>query len=176
MSKANNNISEKAIIVILIIILIIVFVISLGKLDVGKTQFVPDEFQDNKEDAKRKHKRLSELLAKQEQLKIKLTKTFKRMYFAVRLLFVLLWGGVLFALYKFNLIEDLGDVLNYSEAGILICLILNFLTFGTISNLHNFVNLIRTKLENWIWGEYIHLDNKIENHKSELKELENKIQ
>lgn len=172
----NSNITVKTLIVILIIILIIVFVITLGKLDVGKTQLVPDEFKDDKEEAKRKHKRLSELLAKQEQLKIKLTKTFKRMYFAVRILFVLLWGGILFTLYKFGLINNLGDILNYSEAGILICLVLNFLTFGTISNLHNFVSLISTKLENWIWGNYIHLDNKIENNKTELIELETKIQ
>jgi ABC-type multidrug transport system fused ATPase/permease subunit len=147
----------------------------LGKFDVGKTYLVPDEFKDDKAEAKRKHKRLSELLAKQVQLNIKLTETFKRMYFSVRILFVLIWAGVLFTLYKFGLIDDLGDILNYSEAGILICFVLNFLTFGTISNLHNFVSLIRTKLENWIWGKYIHLDKKIENYKSELKELETKF-
>lgn len=175
MSKSNNNITEKTLIVILIIILIIVFVITLGKLDVGKTQLVPDEFKDDKEEAKRKHKRLSELLVKQEQLKIKLTKTFKRMYFAVRILFVLLWGGILYTLYKFGLIKDLGDILNYSEAGILICLVLNYLTFGTISNLNNFVNLIRTKLENWIWGKYFALDSKIDSNKTELEILEKSL-
>ncbi len=175
MSKKNNNITEKTLVVILIIILIIVFVITLGKLDVGKTQLVPDEFNDDKEEAKRKHKRLSEHLEKQEQLKLRLTKTFNRMYFAVRVLFVLLWACALFTCYQFGLIKNLGDILNYSEAGILICLVLNFLTFGTISSLHNFVNLIRTKLENWIWGKYIHLDNRIVNNKTELQKLENKI-
>jgi quinol-cytochrome oxidoreductase complex cytochrome b subunit len=171
----NSSLTEKTLIVILITILIIVFVISLGKLDVGRTQLAPAEFKDDKEEAKRKHQRLSELLAKEEQLKIKLTKTFKRIYFIVRILFVLLWGGILFTLYKFGSISNLGDILNYSEAGILIWLVLNFLTFGTISNLQDFISLIRTQLENWIWGKYIHLDSQIENHRLELNKLETKI-
>ena len=65
--------------------------------------------------------------------------------------------------------------MNYSEAGILIWLVLNFLTFGTISNLQDFISLIRTQLENWIWGKYIHLDSQIENHRLELNKLETKI-
>lgn len=82
--------------------------------------------------------------------------------------FILLWGAYIFVLIKFQCIENLGDALNYSEAAILVCIALNFLTFGTVTNLNSFIDLIKLKLENWIWGKYVNIDKDIEEDKKEL--------
>lgn len=137
----------------MIIVLLILFVASLGKFnpsDIGK---IPVEYKDEKEFAKRKHKRLSELIAKQETLKIKLDKKFKQIYFSVRIGMVLLWLGVLSIFYLLGVINNLSDALNYSEASILILFALNFITFGTITDLKFFVAIIKIKTENWVYGK-----------------------
>jgi hypothetical protein len=66
------------------------------------------------------------------------------------------------------LINNLEDILNYSEAAILVWIALNFLTFGNLSKLNSFIDLVKMKLENLIWGKYVNIDEAIENDKSKL--------
>ena len=56
--------------------------ISLGKLD-GDSFKVPDELKDDKASAKSRHKKLKALIEKQKELKKKLDRKFKRIYFGV---------------------------------------------------------------------------------------------
>ena len=156
----------------LILILIIAFIASLGKLNIGEKGIITEEFRDNKEQAKRRHDKLKVLIEKQEETKKRLSKLFDRFYLFIRLLFVSFWLTILFTLYHFNFLKDLSDLIDYSEAILLIFLTFNFLTFGTISNLNSFVSLIKTKLENWIWRKHINIDKKIEDNKTALKQLE----
>lgn len=174
MSKRESNIPT-IIIVIVIIVLLLLFITSLGKFNPSNIGKIPDEYKDSKEEAKRKHKKLSELIAKQEALNIKLNKKFKQIYFFVRIGMVLLWFGLLSLFYFFGVINNLGDVLNYSEASILILLILNFITFGTITDLKNFIDIIKIKTENWVYGKYAGIENKIETNKEQLTLLEREI-
>jgi hypothetical protein len=175
MRKKNSDIAT-FLIVLLVIVVIIIFVVSLGSVnpsDIGK---IPQAFKDSKEEAKRRHQKLVELIKKQEALKIKLNKKFKRIYFFVRVGLVILWLTALYICYFLGLIKTLGDALNYSEASILILIVFNFLTFGTLTNLENYLHLVKTKTENWIYGKYLTIENKIETNKSELTVLAKKIE
>lgn len=163
-------------IILFIIILVVVYILSLGKVDISKTELrpnikSPDEFKDNEVQAQCRHDRLKSLIDKKEGLKLKLNRRFKWIYFFVRLGFICLWAAYILLFIYLGKINDLESALNYSEAAILVWLALNFLTFGRLSNLHNFINLIKLKLENWIWGKYLNIDIIIEANKGELKEL-----
>lgn len=171
----NSNLGWKIAIVGLIIIIIIVFVLSFGKWGFEKNNTIPDEFSDSKEEARRKHREITEQLSRDEALNNKLIKIYKRMYFSIRVVFVLLWASILFFLHTIHWVQNLGDILNYSEAMILICLVLNFLSFGTIANLKDFSISIRIKLENWIWRNNRDLESKIKNNKIAIKQTESSI-
>ena len=162
-------------IVLFLLFLLIIYVASLGKVDVG-TNLSFDEFKENKEQAKHRHDKLKALLEKKEALKTKLTKRFNRIYLAVRFCFVVLWGLYLFGLYRIGWVQNLEDAINYSEAAILVWLAFNFLTFGNLSNLNNFLNLIKMKLQNWIWGKYIDIDESIGEYKLEIETCQVTIQ
>lgn len=174
MNKKESDISTALIIVIVIFILII-YLASLGLINPTEASKIPEEFKDTKEEAKRKHKRLSEHIKKHEALKIKLYKKFKWIYFFVRLGLLAIWFAML-SIFLFNgFINNLGDALSYSEASILILVALNFLTFGTITNLNNYIDLIKTKTENLVFGKYISIEVKVQLHKEQLALLEKEI-
>lgn len=175
MSKRKNNDLYILIIIIVIIIILVLFVFTLGNVGPGSIRKIADEYKDSKEEAKRKHKRLEEHIKNQIALKLKLDRIFKRVYFGVRVGLVLIWFGIMSIFVVFGLIKDLSDFLNYSEASILILIVMNFVTFGTITNLKNFIDLIKTKTENLIYGKYIKIDYKIEGNKEELRKLEDEI-
>lgn len=162
-------------VVIIIIIILIIFLVSLGSIGSNNIVSLPVEFKDTKEEAKRKHKRLLLHIEKQLALKERLAKKFKRIYFCVRLGLVIIWSSLLSVFYFVGLVHSLSDALNYSEASILFIFVLNFLTFGTITNLKNYLDLIKTKTENWVYGKYVDLDIKIEMNKNELANLNSQI-
>jgi len=162
-------------IVLFIIILLILYVVSFGKLNIGNNLKAPNEFKDDKEQAQRRHNKLKALIEKKEALKIKLEKRFKRIYFLIRLGFVAVWAAYLYIFILLGHVNNLEDVLNYSEAAILGWVALNFLTFGNLSTLNGFIDLIKMRLENWIWGKHLNLDSKIELNKQEVVVLETTI-
>jgi len=115
------------------------------------------------------------MLGEKLVLKEKLASKFKRIHFFVRFSLVLIWFGVLSGFYFFGLIGSLCEALNYSEASILLIIVINFLTFGTISNLNNYIDLIKVKTENWVYGKYIDLDSKIDSNRIQLSNLSDEI-
>ena len=173
MTKKDNNIPTWAIIliVIIVIIIVVVFVISLGTVNAGNVAKIPKEFKDTKEEAKRQHDRLKGLVEKQVNLRTKLEKRFRRIYFSIRVGFVIIWFALLTGLFFLGLIKNLGDALNYSEALILLLITFNFLTFGTITKLETFIELLKLRVENWVYGKYVNINEKIELNKSELEKL-----
>lgn len=68
-------------VLLLIVLLLIIYIITFGKVNIGNNKSFPNEFNDTKEEAERKHKRLKSLVDKQETLKRKLNKRFKIAYF-----------------------------------------------------------------------------------------------
>ena len=78
MSKSKNDIPV-ALIVIIVIVILIIYLASLGSINPSNLGF-PQEYKDDKAEAKRRHKKLTEHIAKQEALKEKLDKIFKRIF------------------------------------------------------------------------------------------------
>jgi len=161
-------------IVLFVIVFIAIFIITLGNVKVGN-QSTPNEFKDNKEQAQRRHGKLKLLIEKQEALKVKLEKRFKRIYFIIRLGFIVVWGAYIYICVLLGHVNNLEDALNYSEAVILVWIALNFLTFGNLSNLNAFIDLIKMRLQNWVWGKYVKLESIIDINKREITVLEEKV-
>lgn len=132
----------------------------------------PTEFKDDKDDAEKKHEELKLRIEKNKKLKIKLSKKFKWIYFVARIFIISLWGLIIYLFYRINWVNNLEDFLNHSEAIILLWITVNFLFSGSFTNHKYLIKLIKVKLENWIWGQYlINLDNDISRDKEELKKL-----
>lgn len=162
------------VVVIFVIFFIAIFILSLGNVKPGN-QITPKEFKDNREQVQRRHDKLKKLIEKKEALNQRLSKIFRIIYFAVRLVFIGIWIAYLYTCVLFNHVNNLEDALNYSEAAILVWIALNFLTFGNLSNLNAFIDLIKMRIQNWVWGKYVQLDEKIECNKKEVALLEEKI-
>lgn len=174
--KVESEDASIILVAIVIILLIVLYLASLGKLNPAGIGKLPDELKESKEKAKHRHKKILAVLETQHALKAKLNKRFRTIYFFIRLGFILLWAAFLVAIYFLGLVSNLGDVLNYSEALVLALIAVNFLTFGTISNLAKFIEVIKIKTENWIYGKHKNLNQKIEKNKIEDKELIKTIQ
>ena len=155
--------------------IIIIYIVTLGNVNIGNGIKFPSEFKDSKEEAERKHKRLKALVDKQEAIKRKLNKRFKLVYFFVRLVFIGLWAVLIILLSVFGVVTSLSDILDWSEALLLVLLVANFLTFGTLTNLENFIDILKNKIENWIYGKHVKIDEKIDINKQELMAIEAQI-
>jgi hypothetical protein len=161
--------------VLVILFVLIIYVATLGRVSSSEINPLPEEFKDANEIARLRHARLQTLIEKREALKLKLQNRFRWIYFSVRSSLVAGWLGILYGLFANNLIDNLGDVLNYSEAGILLLLIAHFLTFGSISNLNSYIDLIKLKTENYVYGRYLNIDEKIVTNKIELAQIDNEL-
>lgn len=161
-------------VVLFVIVLLIVYIGTLGGINVAKIS-KPEEFLEDREKARLRHQRLLGLVQKQQALKIKLGKKFRLIYGGVRVGLVLSWIAVMFGCYLIGWIANLEDFLNVSEICLIILVTANFITFGTLTHLNGFLTLIRTRTENWVYGKYISLEEKIMVNKEQLKDLEQKL-
>lgn len=158
-------------VVIVVIILIVIYVITLGSADVGQKSILPKELKASKEDALKRHEALKKELDKQTALRDKLERKFKRAYRMVRVGLLAIWLGPLSCLYYFGIVRDIGDALNYSEGSFIIIAILNFITFGNLTNLDSFLAMTRNRVENLVWGKYITLPEDIKKTQQEIASL-----
>lgn len=176
MSKNRNKYNwdnSNLLIAIIIVIVIIVFLISLGKINWSST--IDKSQGKSKDDIQRRHDILKALVDKQKALKEKLAKRFRWIYFFIRLVFVGIWT-VITLFIKWELINELGDFLNYSQAFFIGLVVMNFLTFGNLANLKSFLDNIKNRVENRVWGKYINIDNKISANVLEINSLSNQIE
>lgn len=175
MSRKLTDVEKTVVGVIIVIFIIILFIITFGNFDADDFSKIPNEFKDTKEQAKDRHKKLFNLLERQKALKLRLEQKFKTIYLFVRIGLVLIWSGLIFLYCLLTNTHELGAILDFSQASIIVLLALNFITFGNITNLNEFVDSLKTKTENWIYGKYINIDDKIAKNHSELKSLEEVI-
>lgn len=162
------------IVVVIVLVVIIIFVASLGTVDV-KNQ-LPQEFKDSKDEALRKHKALLAELDKKKALKEKLTRRFKYSYLTVRISLVIVCSVSIFYLGYFLGAQTLSDFLNYYEASIIVLFAMNFIAFGTIANFHDFIHVLRTKVENWVWSKNINLPKEIDSMTKDIETLNGQIE
>ncbi len=151
-----------------IVLLIVLFLITLGRYNAGKNPKAPKEFREDLKVATHRNRKLKEHLKKQESLKKRLDKYFKWIYLSVRTTLVLLWAGLMFILYRYDIVQNIEDLLNFSELSLIILFTLNFLTFGTLTNLSNYINLIEKRTQNWVYGKYVNISNRINKTESQI--------
>ena len=163
---------EWIILIFILIIAIAIYLVSLGQIDISGDN-EKESFAEKRRKALHRHGKLQELISKKEELKAKLDKKFKIYYFLARAGVILLWLGANATVY-FVFDKEFSDLLTYNEVGILAILIIVFLRFGNITNIQNIVNYFKTKIENRVYGKYVSLPDKIEEHKEEVKQIENK--
>lgn len=174
MSKSKSNWENNVIIIaVIIVVIIIIYLVSAGRINL--TTKIDKNEEESIEETKRKHARLKNHLEKQKALREKLAQRFWWIYFVTRLIFVVLWGLLVFILSKFHLAQNLGDFLNYFEAIFIGFIVLNFLAFGNLTNLNSFLENIKNRLENRVWGKYINIDDKIASNEEEINRLSDQI-
>lgn len=169
MNKGKPTINTWLIILIIVVILL-VYILTLGQVG-GDSLKVADELSESRAKAKHRHKRLEELISKQIELKTKLERKFKRVYFGVRMTLVLIWAGIAASLHALNIFQSVDDFLSYSEFSVLILITLHFVTFGSLRNVNEFIDSIKRRTENWVYGKYVDVDSKIESNKKEQEKL-----
>lgn len=175
MANQNNKDYGWFWIAIIIVAVIVIYLLTFGNFNPENFQSRYDELKESLEKAKNRNKKLQVLIEKKTQLKKKLAKRFKRIYFTVRVILVMLWFALLFACYTSGLITNLGDALNISESMLLVLVLLNFITFGTLTNLDKFLESIKTRVENRVYGKYLTIEEKLEMDKMLKLETENEI-
>lgn len=156
-------------IVLVVLLIIILTIVTLGQFGYSGSNSLPEAYKDSREDAKRKHKKLVELIEKQKLLQQRLFKRFKMIYFSIRCLLVAIFALLGYCAIKFNVVNDLSGLLNLIEVAIIGVAIANFLTFGSVRNYTDFIDLLKTRTENWIYGKYINLESRIESNKIDQK-------
>lgn len=161
-------------VIALFVLIVFLFISSLGQYNpTGIAK--PDEFKDDREKAKLNHKWYQEILKSKKKLKQYLDKKFKRIYFGVRAGLILLWTGIMYGFYSVGVIVGAGGVVTYTSVVVIAVIGTNYLTSGTYLSLRDFLESIRIKTENWVYGEYIDLDKEIEEGPSDVYQLEKLI-
>lgn len=160
------------IVVVVIIIIIVAYIASLGTIKVIDKENLPDALKDSKEDANKRHAALKAELDKMVALRKKMERRVKIIYTFVRLTLVGLWGACIYTLYHFGFITNMSDFLNYSEGSLILFIALNFITFGNLTNLNDFLSSLRVRVENFVWSTKILLSADIMKTEKELNKMQ----
>lgn len=158
-------------VILIIVVGVVIYLVSLGSAKVSSNDLLPKEFTDSKKDVLKLHAALNLKLETKILLKDKLAKRFTRVYTVVRIVLIAVWITPLYFLYRFGMITNLGDALNYTEVLLLGLLTTNFITFGSLANLTEFISLVKARVENWVWGKNITLEGEIDLIGKELKSI-----
>lgn len=70
----------------------------------------------------------------------------------------------------------MGDFLTYSQLPVLLLATLHFITFGSLRNVNEFIESIKRRTENWVYGKHIDIDVRIESNIKEDEKLLSNIQ
>lgn len=167
--------SDWIILVFILIIALAIYLATLGRVDVFGENKEEESFEEKRKKALHRHRKLKDLISKKEDLKLKLDKKFKIYYFIARVGMVLIWLGFNAILYLVFNIKDFGSLVNYNEVVIIGTACIIFLRFGNLTNIQNIITYFKTKIENKVYKKYVCLPEKIEEHKQEIKIIENQI-
>jgi hypothetical protein len=115
---------------------------------------------------------LETLIEKKEKVYKTRKRIYDIVYFSIRFLFVSAWlTGNLLLYYKFG-VHDLGIILNYNNALIIVLIAFVFLVWGKLSTLNDWIKLFEARLELWIFKKYIKLPEVIETNKIALIKIQ----
>ncbi len=175
MNKRKSNKVAWIWIILIVVIVIVIYFLSLGKINISESGSLK-EFKDTKEQAKKRHEKLLDLIAQKEELKIKLNRRFRVTYFAVRLILSCLFMGYNAVLFFVFEVKNLGDLLNWNELFLIGFALISFLTFGSMKNLNDFILGLKIRLENIVYGKYVNIEEQIIKHKKDETEIIKQIE
>ncbi|WP_422091036.1 hypothetical protein [Tenacibaculum ovolyticum] len=179
MSKEENN--NTFIIIIVVVIVIIIYVVTLGLINIAEEREEKQEEKRNNDTKNNlsklqsRYEKLKTLIQKKEKLNIKLNKKFKRIYFGIRFVLASLYvsyNAMLFFVFK---ITKIGDLLNWNQFALIIIALFSFIAFGTLTNVKDFIQNIKMRLESKTYDKYVNITEQLEIHKDEEIKLNNII-
>lgn len=161
------------IIILISIIAILLFIGSFGTFDITSVKEKQKEKRSTKEEIIEKHKVLLQSLIQRRENVYRTRKAiYNIVYFISRLLFVGSWAtGNLLLYFKFG-VHDLGTIMNYNNALIIVFIAIVFLFWGKLSCLNDWIKLFEAKLELWIFQKYINLPTIIDSNKIALIKIQ----
>ena len=164
---------ERFLLILTVVVLIIIFVATLGQIDIPleKGKRDSDEETDTLSKLQTRHKKLKAIIQRKEALNIKLNKKFKFYYFCVRFGLASLYVGCNVLLYFVFNITKLGDILNWNQLVIIVITLFSFLTFGTFTNVKEYIQTIKMRLEIKTYKKYLNITDQLETHKGEQSTL-----
>lgn len=167
MSKQEKN--NTFLLIFVIVIVIIIYVGSFGQVDLTleKVSNQNDDEKLNLGKLQSRYNKLRTLIQKKESLNLKLNKKFKRIYFGVRFALASLYLGYNAMLYFVFDITNLGDLLNWNQFALIIIALFSFIAFGTLTNVQDFIDNIKIRLESRTYDKYVDITDQLETHKEE---------
>lgn len=162
------------VVLLIIVALVIFYIVSWGKIDSERVPG-PKEFKEDREEAKRRYNWYKKLLKSKKKLRVHLDRKFRRIHFGVRAGIILLWTGIMYGLFAIGMIVSLTGVVGYTTliTGFIILAI--YLTSGTYYDLKEMAEFIKIRTENWIYGKYVDLDERIGSNELKIQKLETSI-
>ncbi|WP_299064691.1 hypothetical protein [uncultured Polaribacter sp.] len=171
MSEQEKN--NTFLLIFVVVIVIIIYVGSFGQVDLTLENVSKQNDKDklNLGKLKSRYNKLKTLIQKKESLNIKLNKKFKRIYFGVRLVLTSIYLGYNALLYFVFNITNLGDLLNWNQFALIVIALFSFVAFGTLTNVQDFINNIKMRLESRTYNKYVDITEQLEIHKKEAVKL-----
>lgn len=115
---------------------------------------------------------LQTLIQKRERVFNTRKRIYNTVYFSIRFLLVGAWASGNLLIYFKCEIHDLGTILNYNNALIIVLIAFVFLVWGKLSTLNDWIKLFEKRLELWIFQKYIKLPEVIESNKIALIKIQ----
>lgn len=159
------------VVLLVIVVLVIFYIVSWGKIDSERVPG-PKEFKEDRKEAKKRYNWYKKLLQSKKKLKAHLDRKFRRIHLGVRAGIILLWAGVMYGLFALGLIVSLTGVVGYTAFITGLIIGTTYLTSGTYYDLKDMANFIKIRTENWIYGKYLDLDERIESNELMIKKME----
>jgi len=161
---------------IAIIAVVALLILSLGKIDWSrkkatspkKTQTLDDRI----ESIRIEHAEIEEILADKKKLKEKLARRFKRVYFLVRLVLLIIWALINLGFYLTGIASTLEDFLNVNQVIVIGFIAVAFLYSGGLSSISAGIGYIKNVVENIVYRKYLNLEAEIESKTTQSIELQ----
>ncbi len=119
--------------------------------------------------------KLNKLIQQREIKKAKLDRYFKVAYFVTRLLLVLSFICIDILLWHFGFIKELKDVNTWNALIITFLITVNFIIFGSLTNLEKMINWIEKVVRRIIYKRNINIGDKIDKSKQEKADAEKEL-
>lgn len=164
-----RNYTSVVITVIFFIAVLCLFVFTFGQIDIieKKDKLHTEGKSDKINRLQNRYQKLKILIERKEELNNKLKKKFKRIYFGVRVLLIVLYIGYSVVLYYIFNITKLGDLLNWNQLALLVISVFSFIAFGTITNAIEFITKVKMWIESKVYSKHIDIENELDRHKRE---------